>query len=195
MEKLKILFVDDERLIVDTLKTLFKRKYDVFTSINPIEAIETVKRETFDIVVSDQKMPQMTGSEFLSEVKALRPQTIRLLLTGYSEYEAIISSINEAEVFRFIKKPWQNEEVINIIKTAAMAAQEIKDLSRAELIGDATLPMIQVVAHEKNTSQEVNTTQEINNEGILVISKEKKLYELCKKINDNTYKFKGADFS
>ncbi len=119
--KLKILFVDDEPHILEALSQLFDMLYDVHTANSGAEAIEYV-RQTPDIaiVVSDQRMPQMKGIDVLKHIKAISPDTVRILLTGYADADAILDSVNVGEVFRYVKKPWNTEQIKEVISLAAM---------------------------------------------------------------------------
>jgi response regulator RpfG family c-di-GMP phosphodiesterase len=118
--KLKMLFVDDEPHILEGLSQLFDLEYDVHTANSGAEAIAFVK-ETPDlaIVISDQRMPQMKGIDVLKNIKAISPDTIRILLTGYADADAILDSVNVGEVFRYVKKPWQPENLKSIVSLAA----------------------------------------------------------------------------
>ncbi|MCB1804093.1 MAG: response regulator, partial [Candidatus Competibacteraceae bacterium] len=97
-EKIKVLFVDDERHILTALRALFRSQYEVYTATSGSEALDIIRREHIHIIVSDQRMPKMLGSQLLAQVKTLSPHTMRLLLTGYSDMDAIMKSINEGEV-------------------------------------------------------------------------------------------------
>lgn len=121
-EKGKILFVDDERQILIALRALFRAKYDVFIANSGDEALEIIRREHIHAVISDQRMPRMTGAELLREVKKISPSTMRLLLTGYSDLKSIMDSINEGEVFRFINKPWDNAALQATVDSAVQIA-------------------------------------------------------------------------
>ncbi len=123
--KARVLFVDDEERILNALRTLFRGQYHVFTAENGALAIEFVKRFGIHVVVSDQRMPNMTGVELLRQVKDLSPNSVRMLLTGYSDLAAIVGSINEGEVFRFVKKPWDNAEMQKTIADAVAIAMEL----------------------------------------------------------------------
>jgi serine/threonine-protein kinase len=124
-KKARVLFVDDDERILNALRTLFRGQYHVFTAENGPLAIEFVKRFGIHVVVSDQRMPQMTGVELLREVKAISPNTVRMLLTGYSDLAAIVGSINDGEVFRFVRKPWDNEEMQGTIADAVAIALDL----------------------------------------------------------------------
>jgi response regulator RpfG family c-di-GMP phosphodiesterase/tRNA A-37 threonylcarbamoyl transferase component Bud32 len=124
-KKARVLFVDDEERILNALRTLFRSQYHVFTAENGALALEFVKRFGIHVVVSDQRMPSMTGVELLRQVKDLSPNSVRMLLTGYSDLAAIVGSINEGEVFRFVKKPWDNEDMQKTIADAVAIAMEL----------------------------------------------------------------------
>ena len=124
-KKARVLFVDDEERILNGLRTLFRSQYHVFTAENGALALEFVKRFGIHVVVSDQRMPGMTGVELLRQVLALSPNTVRMLLTGYSDLAAIVGSINEGEVFRFVKKPWDNAEIQKTVADAVAIALEL----------------------------------------------------------------------
>ncbi|HEY7743992.1 MAG TPA: protein kinase [Burkholderiales bacterium] len=124
-KKARILFVDDEERIVNALRSIFRANYHVFTATNGSEALEFVRKFQPHVIVSDQRMPQMTGVELLRRVKGLAPNTVRMLLTGYSDLAATVGSINDGEVFRFISKPWDNLEIQNIVADAAAIAIDL----------------------------------------------------------------------
>jgi serine/threonine-protein kinase len=123
--KARILFVDDEERIVTALRSIFRVNYHVFTATNGPQALEFVRKFQPHVVVSDQRMPEMTGVELLRRVKGMAPNTVRMLLTGYSDLAAIVGSINDGEVFRFISKPWDNQEIQKIVAEAAAIAFDL----------------------------------------------------------------------
>lgn len=117
--KASILFVDDEQHIVETLKSLFRNIYNVFTATSGSEALGIIKNNQIHAIISDQRMPEMEGIDLLREVKKLAPNTVRIMLTGYSDLAAIIGSINEGEIYRYIYKPWNNKDLRNTVSQAA----------------------------------------------------------------------------
>lgn len=127
-DKPKILFIDDEERILRTLKMLFRGRFDVHTTMDPEEAFALVRREQIDVIVSDQRMPKMFGAQVLAQVKELSPHTMRILLTGYSDMEAAIEAVNQGEIFRYVSKPWNPEDIVATVSEAAAIAQ---DLARA----------------------------------------------------------------
>ncbi len=118
--KLKVLFVDDEPMILEGLSQLFDTLYDVHTVCCGKEAIDYVSQNPdIAIIVSDQRMPGMKGIDVLKAIKEVSPDTMRILLTGYADADAILDSVNVGEVFRYVKKPWEPENLKNIISLAA----------------------------------------------------------------------------
>ena len=128
--KAKLLFVDDEERIINLLRMMFRAEYEVFTTTNGHEALEIIAQHRIDVIVSDQRMPQMLGIELLSEVRKRSPGTMRILLTGYSDLAAIVGSVNDGEVYRFINKPWDHEEVKGIIAGAVEAARATNEAAQ-----------------------------------------------------------------
>ena len=123
-EKLgQVLCVDDEPSILRSLQWLLKKQFDVKTAASGNEALALLETNDFDVIVSDQRMPGMMGSEFLHEARRISPRAMRILLTGYSDLPAILRSVNDGEVFRFVNKPWNIKELPKIIADAASIAK------------------------------------------------------------------------
>jgi len=119
-EKLKILFVDDEKPILTSLEAMFKKQYAVFTATNGSDALDIIHKHSIQIIVSDQRMPaDMSGIELLAEVKEISPNTIGILFSSYADIEVAIEFINNNEIFRFVEKPWNKEQIKNTIEAAA----------------------------------------------------------------------------
>ena len=102
--KPSILLVDDEERILRTLTMLLKMQYQVFSTTDGHEALRILKKEKINVLISDQRMPLMVGTELLKQAKSLSPQTMRILLTGYADVDAAVDSVNEGEIFRYINK-------------------------------------------------------------------------------------------
>ena len=118
-----ILCVDDEPRITSALKALFRREYNVLIANSGQEALDLLADNEVNVLVSDQRMPGMLGSELLTQVSRAYPQTIRILLTGFMDRQAIVDSINDGEVYRFINKPWDNFEMKEVVAEAAAASE------------------------------------------------------------------------
>jgi serine/threonine-protein kinase len=120
-----ILCVDDEPNILRTLHWMLHKDFNVMTATDGPSALELLRKHDFDVIVSDQRMPGMIGSEFLRQACQVAPRAMRILLTGYSDMQALLKSINEGEVFRYVTKPWKNEELSRAVREAA-------DIARAQ---------------------------------------------------------------
>ena len=120
--KPSILLVDDEERILRTLTMLLKMQYQVFSTTDGHEALRILKKEKINVLISDQRMPLMVGTELLKQAKALSPQTMRILLTGYADVDAAVDSVNEGEIFRYINKPWGPKELRDTVADAAEIA-------------------------------------------------------------------------
>ena len=118
-DKIKILYVDDEPGNLLGFKASLRLKYDVLMALNTTEATDHLAKNPDIIVIfCDQRMPEKTGVEFFSEIRSTYPLPIRILLTAYTDVEAIISAINKGNIFRYVNKPWHEAELISAIEEA-----------------------------------------------------------------------------
>lgn len=114
-----LLCVDDEANILSALKRLFRPQgYRIFTAESGREGLEILAREPVDLVISDMRMPEMNGAQFLEQVKNQWPDTVRLLLTGYAEMSATVDAINKGGIYRYISKPWEDAEMVVLVREA-----------------------------------------------------------------------------
>lgn len=122
----RIMVVDDEPNILNAMRRLMRKKKDweieYFDSAK--EALQRAQSVSFELYLSDFRMPEMDGVKFLSETKKIQPDSMRLILSGYTDLEALMGAINEAEIFRFISKPWQDYDLITTLELA-LAQREI----------------------------------------------------------------------
>lgn len=121
--KNRILFVDDEPRITSALRATFRRDFNIVVANSGEEALLILEKHQIDVLVSDERMPGMLGHQLLSKVSQLYPKTIRILLTGFTDKKAIVDSINDGEVYRFINKPWQNDAMREVLHEAALASK------------------------------------------------------------------------
>ena len=105
--ELTVLFVDDEKSVLNSLKRLLrKEEYRILTASGGKDALKVMEKEFVSIVVSDHRMPEMSGIDFLARVKIDYPDVIRIILTGYTEVNAITESVNQGHIYKFFLKPW-----------------------------------------------------------------------------------------
>jgi type II secretory ATPase GspE/PulE/Tfp pilus assembly ATPase PilB-like protein/DNA-binding response OmpR family regulator len=121
----RILLVDDEPNVLSALKRVFRQEsYDVVTCKNPKEAVELLRREKFQLVISDYMMPEMNGGELLKEARAASPETIRMMLTGHADVNAVVSAVKSGAVYKFILKPW-NDDDLRVTVALALEQHEL----------------------------------------------------------------------
>ena len=108
---INILYVDDEMNNLVSFKAVFRVKYNVFTAISGEEAIKVLNDNPINIIITDQRMPNMTGVEFLETIMGDHPDPIRILLTGYADMNAVVDAVNKGKIFHYLTKPWNEEEL------------------------------------------------------------------------------------
>jgi response regulator RpfG family c-di-GMP phosphodiesterase len=123
-KQMTLLLVDDEQNILNALNRLFRREgYRVLTAGGGAEALELLAVNHVQVIISDQRMPEMSGVEFLSKVKDLYPQTVRMVLSGYSELTAVTGAINQGAIWKYISKPWDDESLLQEVRSAFRQAR------------------------------------------------------------------------
>jgi len=117
-EKITVLYVDDEEHNLISFKAGFRRTFKVFTAINANEGRKILDKEDIHVIITDQRMPEETGVDFLCSILDKHPSPIRMLLTGYSDIEAVVDAINKGQVYKYITKPWNEHELELNIRNA-----------------------------------------------------------------------------
>jgi len=113
-----LLLVDDEPDCLAPMETLLQEDYSVLAANSGAEALESLDKNSVDIVIADQRMPKMTGVELLTKVRELYPDIVRVVLTAYTDFDAMIEAINEGRVYRYIIKPWDVDDMRLVIRQA-----------------------------------------------------------------------------
>ena len=127
-DMIKILCVDDERNVLKSLRRLFMDEddYEVFVAESGAEGLEVLEEEgDIRMIISDYRMPEMTGVEFLHQANEKWPETVRIVLSGYADTAAVVEAINEGQIYKFIPKPWNDEELLSTV-SAALEHQEMR---------------------------------------------------------------------
>jgi DNA-binding NtrC family response regulator len=138
-DKARILFVDDEKRVLNSMRGLFRREYELFLTCEGSEAIKIAAENEIDVIVADQRMPGMTGVEVLAKMKEKSPRTVRILLTGYADPSAVEGSINIGEVFRFLSKPCP-PKLLRETLTQAISASRTQPVAATALPKAAPAP-------------------------------------------------------
>jgi two-component system sensor histidine kinase/response regulator len=171
-----ILIVDDEKDNLEALQRLLRNQYAVTVTTSPFEALKLVQKNEFSVIVSDQRMPEMTGVELLEKSKHIAPTTTRILLTGYTDIDSVIGAINRGNIYRYIAKPWDPEDLRLTLRQADEAynlRREIEkknealtksnsDLKKAleslRTLDKAKARFLSLISHELNTPLTILTS-------------------------------------
>lgn len=164
-----LLIVDDEPDVLDSLRHLFHRQYRVLMAASGDEALALLRNNEVHIVLSDQRMPGMSGDTFLGHARRLQPDAIRMLFTGYADIQAVINAVNEGYIFRYILKPWDATELEGVVRQASDQYELLEERKRLigelqaanakltsaneelEEAGELKSAFIEVASHEFNT--------------------------------------------
>ncbi|HCZ07621.1 MAG TPA: hypothetical protein DHV07_00520, partial [Flavobacteriales bacterium] len=116
-EIIRVLYLDDEEANLFSFKAAFRREFEVHTCIEPHQAVRLMDEHEFHVVLSDQRMPRISGVEFFELVMPDHPDVSRVLVTGYADTDAVVDAINKGQVYRFVSKPWNEEELRTVIRS------------------------------------------------------------------------------
>ncbi|WP_375585371.1 ATP-binding protein [Cyclobacterium xiamenense] len=151
-KKINVLYIDDEDNNLNSFKAALRREFKVYTALDAEEGLEIARTREFEVVIADQRMPGLTGVEFFERLVEVNPDPIRILLTGYSDIASVIDAINRGEVYRFIDKPWNLEQIKNAIINAAeiyYARKELKEKTeRLEKLHTEMNQFVYSLSHE-----------------------------------------------
>jgi response regulator RpfG family c-di-GMP phosphodiesterase len=142
---INVLYIDDEVHNLNSFKAGFRRLFNVFTAESAAEGRKILETEKVQIIITDQRMPVMTGIEFLESIIPDFPDPIRILLTGYADINAVVDAINKGQVYKYIQKPWMDEDLrINIEKAYEIYAlrKENRELTEQLLLANKQLEFL-----------------------------------------------------
>ncbi len=148
----RVLYIDDEENNLEAFKASFRRQYEIYTAISAAEGLKILQSVNVQVIIADQKMPNTTGVEFFKSITETYPDPIRILLTGYTDIEALADAINHGDIYRYITKPWNDLELHNSIKNAYDAYKAKIDLrnkiAELEKTNDELNRFIYSISHE-----------------------------------------------
>ncbi len=167
MEKPELLIVDDEVNTLIVFKSFLEDNYCVQTAENAGDALEIFEKDKIDLVIADQRMPGMSGVDMLCRMKELNPDCIRIILTAYADFSAVLQAVNEGDVYKFVLKPWNLDEMSSTIKQALEHLESIR--ARERLL----MELYEKNKELKKTAEELASAQDalINTEKIAVVGK------------------------
>ncbi|MDX1651423.1 MAG: response regulator [Brumimicrobium sp.] len=112
---INVLYIDDERSNLTSFKAAFRRNFNIFLAESAHDGLDILKNNQIHVILTDQRMPEKTGVEFLSSILEEYPHAIRILVTGYTDMDALVEAVNKGHIFKYISKPWDNEKLKEII--------------------------------------------------------------------------------
>jgi DNA-binding NtrC family response regulator len=131
-KKHTLLVVDDEMDVCDSVHDLLRREFRVLRARSAEEGLKLMRDNEVHIIMTDQRMPRVTGVELLRSIRAGHPQAIRMLFTGYADIDSVIAAINHGHIFKFLKKPWQPEDLEQAVREAAAEYERL--VENAEIL-------------------------------------------------------------
>ncbi len=142
IRKGSVLAIDDEIDVLNSLRRQLRRDYDVYTASGADEGYKILSDHIIDVVISDQRMPDVPGNEFLAKVHENWPRTKLVMLTGYSDMSAVVDAVNRAHIFSYVEKPWNIEALRTVVMNAYSASQEIGNKGNGAAIRSVTEDII-----------------------------------------------------
>lgn len=168
-EKPKVLIVDDETEVLSSIADLLRKDFHIFTTCDVREALDLLASEkVISLVISDQRMPVMTGAELLAKVASISPDTARILLTGYADIEAVIEAVNQGQIVHYITKPWDAKKLLSLLKPIAerhALLQEnrklIRQLAEIDSLSENSAARIEDLEKAQSTIERENRTLKV----------------------------------
>jgi len=181
----QILVVDDEPFVITLLKeTLERERYEVVSCTSPLKALAILETQSFGVIISDQRMPEMTGLDFLIESRRLCPEASRILLTAAVSLSTVVDAINKGELFRFVAKPWLREELLATVRNAFQRHELLR--RNDELLAQTQQLNAQLIAANAELGTQIQTLQQrtasldlANQE---LVTRNENSLELCRRI-------------
>ncbi|NQT97801.1 MAG: sigma-54-dependent Fis family transcriptional regulator, partial [Candidatus Marinimicrobia bacterium] len=148
----RLLIVDDEQSVLNALNRSLRREFDVLLSLSGPAALQILREQEVMVVLADQRMPDMTGVAFLKKAQEIQPDAVRVMLTGYSDIDAIVHAVNECQIFYYLQKPWEPETLKMILLRAAekyLFIQENRELTRKLNLANQQLRAENIILKEE----------------------------------------------
>src|SRR5262245_24321490 len=129
-----VLIVDDEPDILFSLRGLLRTEFELLTAASGAEALNILHRNPVHVIMTDQRMPQMTGTELLRRAQGDCPEAVRIVFTGYADIKSVVDAINHGQIYRYLTKPWDSDELVGVLHEACQQYERITE--RKSLLRD-----------------------------------------------------------
>src|SRR5687767_7810927 len=150
----KILIVDDEASNLRALERLFRTEYDVLTAGSGADALSLLEHHDMALLIADQRMPEMSGVELMQRTARLRPHMVRILLTGYTDVDSLIEAINTGHVYKYITKPWNNDDLLQTVARALEHYETLKSRHNLQMINERLRARLHEISDLASTEDE-----------------------------------------
>lgn len=151
----KILIVDDEPANLRALERLFRKEHEVLTASSAVEALTQLENHDVALLISDQRMPEMSGIELVLRTVSLRPHMVRILLTGYTDVSSLIEAINCGHVYKYVTKPWNNEELAITVARALGHYDAMKSRHNLQMMNERLRARLNEIAELATSDDEL----------------------------------------
>lgn len=167
-EKFNILYLDDEQSNLEVFRISFKREYNVFTAIDHLQAFEILKNNKIHLILTDQQMPGMKGTEFLEQTLKEYPDTIRMILTGYADIGVVMDAVNKCGIYKYITKPWERDDMKITLQTA-LESYQLKEQNKTLIseLQEINANLEKKIEEKTKEIVDYNTGLRLKNEEIL----------------------------
>ncbi len=160
----RLLVVDDEEAITSSIADLFRSRYQVITAQSAEEALQRLETTDFDVIISDQRMPNMTGTELFARIATTKPETTRILLTGYADLESVVAAVNQGQIYSYLTKPWKSGELEASVNRAFEYHTLLRERrSLLEELREANLRLEEKISERTRELREKNSALEVSN--------------------------------
>ena len=144
-DKIKIMIVDDEPANLRLLERLLRHDYNVLTAESGADALTLLEQHDVALIITDQRMPGMSGIELLKRTMTIRPHMVRIILTGYTDVESLVEAINSGQVYRYVTKPWNNDELRLTVRRALAHHETNKARHELEMVNHRLIIRLQKI--------------------------------------------------
>lgn len=155
--KYKILIVDDEPANLRALERLFRNEHEVLIATSAAEALAALESHDVALMISDQRMPEMSGLELVRRTVPLRPHMVRILLTGYTDVTSLIEAINCGQIYKYVTKPWDNDELVITVARALAHYEAIKSRHNLQMVNERLWARLNEIAELATSEEELLT--------------------------------------
>jgi putative two-component system response regulator len=179
-KKHTLLIVDDEIMVIRSLlRVLENEAYVILHVVDPMKAVEILANTPVDVVISDQRMPEMTGLELMVRAKEIQPAAVRILMSGYSDIDIVIAAINEGRIYQYITKPWDNDRLVETVENALVFKTEEDEKSEILAVNLDKIESWNTILNQLNGELQKKNDRTVNALVKVLKAKDPNLYKHC----------------